>query len=387
MTASSATKSGEAWSAPRLLIPHPPPSRCQEAPPNLGALYCPCFATVLHYGQEGAVAHTTMEDVARRAGVSRSLVSLVMRNSPHVSAERRDRVVAAANELGYSPNAMARGLASRQSGMVAVLLNDLHNPFFAETFDGLIEEAEARGLRLVLGAGSERRRAELSAMHGFLQYRPDGIVLVSPRLTSTAIADVAAKVPMIVIGRNVRASGIDCVMTDENRGAQLAVDHLAALGHRRIVHVDGGRGAGAAPRRQGYRKAMDRAGLARFIEILTGDFTERAGTLAGEALASRRRLPTAVFAANDLVAVGAIDALERHGYDVPRDVSVVGYDNTFFARLGHVSLTTVDQPREEMGRLALRLLSERMDRGNVPSRLELTTPRLVVRSTTAAPAQ
>ena len=331
------------------------------------------------------MVHTTMEDVARRAGVSRSLVSLVMRDSPHVSAERRTRVLAAAAELGYSPNAMARGLASRQSGLVAVLLNDLHNPFFAETYDGLVDAAESMGYRLLLGAGSDRRQTELVAMRGFLEYRPDGIVLVSPRLPSGAIAAVAASVPVVVIGRSVRADGVDSVMTDERVGARLAVDHLAELGHRRIVHIDGGRGAGAAPRRQGYRRAMERAGLGRHIEVLGGDYTERAGAEAGELIAARTRLPTALFAANDLVAVGAIDAIERRGYGVPADVSVVGYDNTFFARLGHVSLTTVDQPREEMGRIAVKLLADRMDGGHRSSELVLTTPTLVARDTTGPP--
>ena len=331
------------------------------------------------------MAHTTMEDVAKRAGVSRSLVSLVMRESPHVSAERRRRVLAAAAELGYSPNAMARGLASRQSGMIAVLLNDLHNPFFAETFDGLVQGADSLGYRLLLGAGSDRRQAELAAMRGFLEYRPDGIILLSPRLPTGAIASVAATVPMVVVGRSVRADGVDSVMTDEQVGARLVVDHLVKLGHQRIVHVDGGRGAGAAPRRQGYRKAMERRGLSRFIEILPGDFTERAGTEAATALVRRRSLPTAVFAANDLVAVGAIETLERNGHEVPGAVSVVGYDNTFFARLQHVSLTTVDQPREEMGRIALQLLVDRMTGQRRAPELVLTTPTLVTRSTTAQP--
>ena len=190
---------------------------------------------------------------------------------------------------------------------------------------------------------------------------------------------------MVVVGRRVKVDGVDSVMTDEDRGARLVVDHLAGLGHRRIVHIDGGRGAGAAPRRQGYRKAMTRAGLADHIEVIPGDFTERAGTDAAATLVRRRRLPTAVFAANDLVAVGAIDTLERNGHDVPRDVSVVGYDNTFFARLGHVSLTTVDQPREEMGRLALGLLVDRMNGRRRGSELVLTDPTLMVRATTAPP--
>ena len=222
-------------------------------------------------------------------------------------------------------------------------------------------------------------------MRGFLEYRPDGIILLSPRLPTGAIATVAATVPMVVVGRSVRAEGVDSVMTDEQVGARLVVDHLARLGHQRIVHVDGGRGAGAAPRRQGYRKAMERRGLGRFIEVLAGDFTERAGTEAAAALVRRRSLPTAVFAANDLVAVGAIETLERNGHQVPGAVSVVGYDNTFFARLQHVSLTTVDQPREEMGRIALQLLVDRMTGQRRAPQLVLTTPTLVIRSTTAEP--
>ena len=165
---------------------------------------------------------------------------------------------------------------------------------------------------------------------------------------------------MVVVGRSVRADGVDSVMTDEELGAKLVVDHLVALGHR----------ADRPHRRRARRRR--RAAAAGLPQ---GDGSGRSGALrrgaprrlhrtgrddGGGALLARRRLPTAVFAANDLVAVGAIDALERSGYEVPGDVSVVGYDNTFFARLRHVSLTTVDQPREEMGRLALGLLVDRI---------------------------
>ena len=259
---------------------------------------------------------------------------------------------------GYSPNAMARSLASRQSGMVAVLLNDLHNPFFAETFDGLVQAAESLGYRLLLGAGSARRQAELAAMRGFLEYRPDGIILLSPRLPTGAIATVAATVPMVVVGRSVRADGVDSVMTDEEVGARLVVDHLAELGPP-SASCTSTAGAAPAPHR-GARATARRwsapgsAGSSRSCRATSpsGPAPSAAATLV-----RRRSLPTAVFAANDLVAVGAIETLERNGHEVPGAVSVVGYDNTFFARLRHVSLTTVDQPREEMGRIGARSCS------------------------------
>src|SRR5206468_3990387 len=161
------------------------------------------------------------------------------------------------------------------------------------------------------------------------------------------------------------------------------VRHLAELGHRRIAHIDGGRGAGAAPRRTGYVREMKRLGLEP--QVVPGEFTEAAGVRAAESLLQVDELPTAVFAANDLVAAGALDRFEDAGLRVPDDLSIVGYDNTFLAALHHMSLTTIDQPRPEIGRLALSTLVERIDgaRGSaVHLRLE---PSLVVRATTGPP--
>lgn len=325
----------------------------------------------------------TMDDVAQRAGVSRALVSLVMRNSPRVSAESRTAVLEAAEQLGYRPNLAARNLASARTRTIGVLLSDLHNAFFAEIYDGVELAASANDYQLLLTTGARKPGNERRAIDQLLDMRVDALILAAPRVDAGAIDKAAATVPTVVISRTVRSRRVGTVTCDDRVGAGLAVRHLAELGHRRIAHVDGGGGAGAAARRIGYERAMSDLDLGTNIRIVSGDFTEEGGVAAVSELLRGRHRPTAVFAANDLSAVGVLDAVEDAGLQVPRDLSLVGYDNTALAALHHVSLTTIDQPRCDMGRIAVDMLLRHLDDENeFPLTDHVLEPSLVVRRTT-----
>jgi len=324
-----------------------------------------------------------MEDVARRAGVSRALVSLVMRDSPKVSAVRREAVTAAAAELGYRPHAVARQLASRESTVIGVLVSDLHNQFFAELVDGVDEAAQEQGFSLLLQTGQRRAAREERVIDTLLSFSPAGLILLGPVVATSVLAGAARQAPVVAVTRSSRHPDVDTVTDDSEAGARLAVAHLAGLGHRRIAHLDGGNGAQAAVRRRGYLAAMAGLGLAPLV--VPSEYTEIGGVLGARALLASAPEATAVFCANDLNAVGAIAELQDSGLRVPGDLSVVGYDNTVLAALRHVSLTTIHQPRHQMGRLAVEVLLGRIrgERDTV-ARFQLE-PSLVVRKTTAAP--
>jgi DNA-binding LacI/PurR family transcriptional regulator len=324
---------------------------------------------------------TTLEDVAAHAGVSRALASLVMRDSPRVSAASRQIVLASADQLGYRPNLMARNLAARRTMTLGVLLNDLHNQWFAEIADGIHEHAQASGYRVILGNGRRSLAHEDEALETFLAFQVDGIIITGCRLPDERIIAVGCEAPLVSIGRAIDSAIVSTVNSDDNAGAQLAIKHLVDLGHTNIVHIDGGSGAGAAPRRDGYLQAMALHGLDHFARVIPADFTERAGYAAVEELIASASLPTALFTANDLLAVGALSRIEQEGLSVPTDVSVVGYDNTSLAGLHHIGLTTVDQPREEMGRVACAELLKKMGDSKVNTH-HVMSPALVERRTT-----
>ncbi|MDF2711963.1 LacI family DNA-binding transcriptional regulator [Nonomuraea muscovyensis] len=325
----------------------------------------------------------TIRNVAERAGVSKSLVSLVLRGSPHVSEHRRQAVLQAARELGYRPNAVARSLVEGRTHLVGALVADLHNPFYAEFLDGLQESLHGDGLRMLIGNSQWDPAFEDEAVAAFLELRVDGLVLLGIAPTSETLVEATSYTPTVVVGeRDIELDGVDIVVDDDRHGARLAIDHLVSLGHRRIAHIEGARPS----RCEGYLVAMRRHALAPYIMVEAAEATEEGGRTAALALLTRDPRPTAIFAGNDVVAAGVLSAAEELGLRVPEDLSVAGYDNTHLAASRHISLTSVDQSRRSMGRSAAALLSDRIGDPAKAARLREVTPELIVRRSTGPAA-
>ncbi|OLT34933.1 hypothetical protein BJF79_32665 [Actinomadura sp. CNU-125] len=307
----------------------------------------------------------TLEDVAARAGVSRALVSLVMRGSSKVGRERRESVLEAARELGYRPNLMARGLAAGQIGIVGVLLADMHEPVNAAIHDGLAEEAARHDVRLLLTTGRGRPAMERQAVDDLLDLRLDGAVLVGPRMRASEIDRVVHR-PLVVLGRSLRSARIDCVTGDDAAAAARAVAHLAALGHRRIACLD--LGSRPSPLRRAYEAAVGNP-------VLTGP----------DALWRAPGPSTAVLVLGDTTGTAALTALLRAGCDVPGDVSLIVHGDPPGAAAAQV--TTVAPPPHELGRLAMGTLLERVrDRAPAKPR-RLTVPPLLTERATTGPVR
>ncbi|MDL4813679.1 LacI family DNA-binding transcriptional regulator [Actinomadura opuntiae] len=309
------------------------------------------------------MSHPTLEDVAARAGVSRALVSLVMRGSPKVGKERREAVLKAADELGYRPNAMARGLAAGRTGMAGVLAADLHDPRFAAVHDGLAEEAARRGVRLLLVSGGGRPARERAALGELLDLRLDGLLLAAPKIAAAEIEQAAAGCPVAVAGRSLRSARVDCVTGDDAAAVKLAVDHLAGLGHRRVTCMDLGRSRLA----KAFEAAVDEAGLT-FVQ----DVPWRTPGA-----------PTAVLAIGDGTGTAALTTLYRAGLDVPGDVSLVVHGDAPGA--AEAGVTTVAAPATELGRLTMSALLDRIGgTGTSDGRRITVPPVLTERATTRA---
>ena len=327
----------------------------------------------------------TIHDVARQAQVSKSLVSMVIRGGEGVSAKSRAAVLKAIEELNYRPNIIARSLVQRRTRILGVMIPDLRNPFFSDVVSGIQARAGELGFRVLFNTGERQPAVEESAIEGLLELRVDGLILAAPRAEDRVIANAGRWAPIVVLNRSAPDDSCDSVTNDNIAGAGLAIEHCADLGHRRIALIEGGAGIAARTRYEGYLRAMRRLGLADYILTAQGAHNEEGGRRGVQELLRAEPFPTAIFASNDLCAIGAMDALEEAGLSIPDYVSLVGFDNTTLAALRHISLTSINQPGGDMGRAAVERLFERINGERTTPQHDVVAPSLVVRSTTGPP--
>ncbi|MEN4476088.1 LacI family DNA-binding transcriptional regulator [Mycolicibacterium cosmeticum] len=325
-----------------------------------------------------------MQDIADRVGVSKALVSLVFRKAPGPSAETRARVFAAADELGYRVNRTAALMSARRTHLLGVTA-EVRNTFHAELVEYIVSAADRAGYEVVLGAITPTH-SESRVIETLLDFRCEGIILLGPVASISELIKLSERVPVVSVGRRLSIPTLDVIRAADSRGIAAVVDHLVGLGHRHIVYIAGGSGSIRTDRRDGYLRAMKRHGLDKHVTVVDGDFTETSGIAAAEALLAAAELPTAVVAANDRMAIGVLDTLRRAGVDVPRQVSVTGFDNSPMARLSHLDLTTVSQAPLEQADRAVSAVTERLDASRTEPVVSVLTPQLII-GTTTAPAR
>ncbi len=332
-------------------------------------------------GGRGVSGRVTLEQVARHAGVSRALVSIVMRDAPGASTSTRDRVRAAAAELGYRPDVRARALAGQSSRLIGVMFGVGAGTFHFDLLEGLYQAAEARDLNLLLTAVTPRRN-EQKAAESLQGFSFDGLIMLGP---PTGQPLLAGRVPVVVVGWQVDDPAVDVVRTSDTEGMSAALAHLVELGHRRIAHLDGGSSVIAKARREAYVQQMQVAGLGANVRVVPGGQSQLDGQHAAHTLLGEPDRPTALICYNDDTAAAAISVFAQQGLRVPVDISVLGWDDNEAAALAPVRLTSVAQHPHELARLAVARIAARRQHDLVEPRDVVLSPELRVRDSTSAP--
>ncbi len=329
----------------------------------------------------------SIKDIARMAGVSHSTVSRALRNSPLVNRKTTEEIQGIARGLGYQPSAIARGLVTRKSRTIGVVVTTIADPFVSEVVIGIELAANDNGYSVFLADSNADPAREQSVVHSFAERRVDGIVVTSSRVGALYTPLLSQMmVPIVLINNQHPGEFVHSVMIDNVQGSREATSHLIELGHRRIAYVGDRYGHQSdAERLAGYREALEAASLpvaAGLVEY--GDGRPEGGIQAMDRLLALADPPTAVFCYNDMTALGVLRTLRVHGLHVPADISLVGFDDLFIVSYTEPQLTTVRQPMQQMGRMAMESLLQLMS--GQPSEEAVKVPaELIVRESTAAP--
>ncbi|GAA0370258.1 DNA-binding transcriptional regulator CytR [Bowmanella denitrificans] len=329
-----------------------------------------------------------IKDIAARSGVSPATVSRTLRNPELVNKDTRKKVMKAVRESGYTPNRFGSSLRTQQSGNIVVMMPDITNQVNAGIIRAIEVEAQKTGYSVLLGdtQGQEARERHYAQMVSSGQ--ADGILLYTHRLPFD-LDNLTANLPPLVNGNeSIEVEGLNKVMVDNVQGAKDGVNHLVALGHRRIAAVLGDNNAPSNRERlQGFQQALQQAGIEPDEQYLVqGDYTTESGMKAMEALLKLRKRPTAVFCFNDDMAIGAMSVLREYGYAIPGDISIMGFDDIRYASLMNPPLTTIHQPLEEIGQASMRLLLAQLSgKNSAPQHIQLPLQLVVRQSTGPAP--
>lgn len=308
----------------------------------------------------------SLRSIAERAGVSLATVSNVVNGYRPVAEQTRRRVQQAIDELGYTPNLSARHLRRGRTGLIALAIPELTNPYFAELAEMAIQEAAALGYTLVMESTDADSATELALLDGSRRHVVDGLILSPVRIGRAEVLARAGTLPLVLIGEGVSDVPHDHIAIDNVAASRAAVAHLVELGRRRIGFI-GARGPddrqSAQLRLRGYREALAGAGLAVRTELIavTDRFGRSDGHAAMRALLALDQPPDAVFAYNDLLAIGALRAAAQAGYRVPRDLAVIGFDDIEEGRYTNPSLTSISPDKAAIARLAVRRLVDRIE--------------------------
>ncbi len=328
----------------------------------------------------------SIKDIARQAGVSYSTVSRALSNSPRVKAETRHRIQQLAAEMGYLPSAVARSLVTRRTMTLGVVVSTITDLFFAEVIQSIEETALQYKYQAIVASSNGERLRELEAIRALLERRVDGIILVSACCRREDLAGNGPDVPVVSINNLGREHLGYSIEVDDVDGGRQATRHLLALGHRRIAHITGpSEDWDSVERREGYTQELQAWGVPVDSSLIVhGGNRPPDGVRAMERLLTLRPRPTAVFCYNDAVALGAMRAAYAAGLRIPQHLSVVGFDDIDLAPFLEPPLTTVAQPKREMGALAVRMILDLLA-GEQSAQDRVLPSRLLIRGSTAPP--
>ncbi len=333
------------------------------------------------------MSSVSIKDIARVAKVSHSTVSRALRDSPLVNRETAERIRQIAEEMGYRPSAVARSLVTRKTKTIGVVVTTIADPFIAEVVSGIEEVANDHGYSVFLANSNADPDREIKVVHSFHERRVDGILVTASRVGALYIGHLSEmKVPIVLINNQHPGEFVHSVMIDNVTASRMATEHLIQLGHRRIAYIGDQFGYQSDTERfAGYRQALERAGLTFQPELIVhGDGKPEGGMRAMEHLLRLSPLPTAVFCYNDMTALGALRVARMRGLRVPADISLVGFDDLFIASYTEPPLTTIRQPKRQMGQRAMELLLQLL-RGEDSQQTIWMQGELIVRNSTAPP--